>query len=312
MSNKKLRIVSRESPLAVWQAEHVRECLLARHPDCSVEIISVKTTADRFPDKTLGSIGGKGMFIKELEQALLTGRADIAVHSMKDVTIDLPEQLALPVIMQREDPTDVFIANHFVTLADLPAGARVGTSSLRRQCQLKAWRADLQLVDVRGNVGTRLAKLDAGDYDALILAAAGIKRLGMQQRIRERISTDTMLPAVGQGALGIEIRADDNDTLQRVSVLQDPDTRLCVTAERMVSRHLFGSCHLPLAVFASCDADSIAIRALVGRPDGSTILRADVRGSKSQAQQLAQQLADTLLAQGADAILRELQTDADQ
>ena len=244
MTGSTLRIVTRESPLALWQARYVLACLQDAHPGLSVEIQGVKTVADRFLHRTLADMGGKGVFVKELEQALLNGEADLAVHSMKDVTVDIPAGLSIPVIMQREDPRDVLISNRYATLAELAVGAKVGTSSLRRQCQLNTNYPGLNLLDIRGNVGSRLQKLDNGEYDALILAAAGIKRLGEENRIREYIDVEDVLPAIGQGALGIETRADDQWVLQLVRPLNHEQTRLCVSAERALSRKLYGGCHL--------------------------------------------------------------------
>ena len=307
---KTLRIVSRRSPLALCQAGQAREALLARHPDCAVEIIGVKTAADRFLHRPLSGFGGKGVFVKELEQALLDGAADAAVHSMKDVPAALPPRLALPVIMRRETAADVLVCNRFASITDLPPGARVGTSSLRRSCQLLARRADLRVTDMRGNVGTRLAKLDRGEVDALILAAAGLRRLGLQERIRETIAADVLLPAAGQGALGVEIRADDAATLEMVSALAHQDTALCVAAERAVTRRLGGDCRLPLAAYAVCEGEQMTVRALVGKPDGSALLRDQAQGEKSQARRLGERLGDALLAQGAAAILRECQAHA--
>ena len=228
MHTSKIRIISRESPLAMWQATHVREQLLVHYPTLVIEIIGIRTEADKFLNLSLEQMGGKGAFVKELEQALLDGSADLAVHSMKDVTLDLPAPLALPVIMQREDVRDVLIANAYAGLEQLPNGARVGTSSLRRQCQLRALRPDLETVDIRGNVGTRLKKLDAGNYDALVLAAAGVKRLGLQDRIKQYLETTVLLPAIGQGALGLETRGNDQALIDLISVLNHDATHTCV------------------------------------------------------------------------------------
>ncbi len=311
MPKKTLRIVSRESPLALWQAGHVRTHLLTHHPGLEISIIGISTAADRFLDRSLASMGGKGVFVKELEQALLAGDADMAVHSMKDVTVDLPAQLALPVIMRREDPTDVLVSNQFSTLSALPEGACIGTSSLRRQCQLKAWRPDLRFVGIRGNIATRLARLDAGDYDALILAAAGLKRLNLQHRIQEHIAVDVLLPAVGQGALGIETRADDEQTQALIAVLHDSRTATCVTAERAFSRCLYGGCHLPIAAYATLLQDKLMLRGLVGRPDGSEVIRQTATGGRA-AERLGAVLGRRLLEQGADNILQGLGVDADR
>lgn len=306
MALSTLRIISRQSPLAMWQANYIRACLLDLHAGLSVEILGIKTQADRFLDASLASMGGKGAFVKELEQALLSDHADLAVHSMKDVTIDLPDGLSLPVILKREDARDVFISNQYASLAELPAQARVGTSSLRRQCQIKARRPDLQLIDIRGNVDTRLQKLDAGQYDALILAAAGMKRLGFQARIRQTLAASDLLPAIGQGALGLEILSANTTVLELIKPLDDVDTHSCVAAERALSKRLNGGCHAPVAACAEIIGTELSMTALVGRLDGSEILKSSVAGPVSEAQQLGDNLGRELLAMGADAILREL------
>lgn len=291
--------------MAMWQAEFVRDCLHKQYPALAIDILGIKTEADKFLNLSLDKMGGKGAFVKELEQALLNNAADIAVHSMKDVTVDLPEQLALPVVMQREDVRDVLVSSTYSSLAQLPEGARVGTSSLRRHCQLKAMRPDLQIVDIRGNVGTRLQKLDAGGYDALILAAAGVKRLGLQDRIREFLDTEILLPAIGQGALGIETRAEDPEVQEIIACLNDEHTYTCVTAERSLNRKLNGGCHAPVAAHAELRDDTLALRALVGCLDGSRLLRAAVTGPAGLADAHGAQLGQELLDQGAADILRE-------
>lgn len=289
----------------MWQATHVREQLLVHYPTLVIEIIGIRTEADKFLNLSLEQMGGKGAFIKELEHALLTGAADLAVHSMKDVTLDLPAPLALPVIMQREDARDVLIANAYAGLEQLPPGARVGTSSLRRQCQLKALRPDLESVDIRGNVGTRLKKLDAGNYDALILAAAGVKRLGLQNRIKQYLETDVLLPAIGQGALGLETRSDDQALIDLIGVLNHDATHACVRAERAVNRKLNGGCHAPVAAYAELQAQTLTLRALVGRLDGSALLNAAITGAMASAETLGTTLGQQLLDRGAGDILRE-------
>ena len=309
MKLSKLRIISRESPLAMWQANHVRDTIRSHHPGLEVEIIGIKTQADRFLDASLPSLGGKGVFVKELEQALLEGSADLAVHSMKDVTIDLPEPLALPVIMQREDVRDVMISNQYREFAALPPRARIGTSSLRRRCQIKAIRPDLEILDIRGNVGTRLGKLDAGHYDALILAAAGVKRLGLAERISEFLDTALLLPAIGQGALGLETRAGDSAVQEIIAPLNDMTTHTCLRAERSLSRTLYGGCHVPVAGHAVINGNNIHINALVGRLDGSEIIRSSISGGVEQGEALGITLGRELLGKGADAILRELLDD---
>lgn len=290
----------------MWQAEHVRDRLKGKHPGLAIEILGIRTEADKFLNLPLEQMGGKGAFVKELEQALLADAADIAVHSMKDVTVELPEQLALPVIMQREDVRDVLISNTYTGLDQLPAGARIGTSSLRRRCQLKALRPDLEISDIRGNVGTRLKKLDEGRFDALILAAAGVKRLGLQDRIGAYLGVEVLLPAIGQGALGVETRANDADVLEIISCLNDDNTHACVTAERALNRKLNGGCHAPVAAYAQLRDNSISLRAMVGRLDGSELLRADVTGPVERAEAHGESLGQELLERGAADILREV------
>lgn len=289
----------------MWQAEYVRGRLIEQYPSLAIEIIGIRTEADKFLNLSLEKMGGKGAFIKELEQALLIDAADIAVHSMKDVTVDLPERLALPVIMKREDVRDALISNTCTGLEQVPAGARVGTSSLRRRCQLKALRSDLEIIDIRGNVGTRLKKMDDGDYDALILAAAGVKRLGLRERIREFIEVDVILPAIGQGALGVETRADDAEVIELISCLNDADTHACVTAERAMNRKLNGGCHAPVAAYAELLDGNLNLRAMVGRLDGSEILRAAVTGPVELAAVHGESLGQELLDRGAGIILQE-------
>ncbi len=300
-----IRIATRKSPLALWQAEHVKALLQQRYPELDVELVSMQTQGDRILDKPLSLVGGKGLFIKELEQALYDRQADIAVHSMKDVTIDMPEGLQLPVILKREDPHDAFISEKHKSISDLPQGAVVGTSSLRRKSQLKAWRGDLNIKDLRGNVGTRLKKLDDGEYDAIILAAAGVMRLGLEDRISEIIPTDIILPAIGQGAIGIQARTGDNDVLEKICSLNDEVTLQQVETERVVSRRLFGGCQLPIAAYAEIDQQQIKIIAMVGRTDGSEIIKDSVNGSLQDREALGLQLAETLLKNGAEAILKE-------
>ncbi len=261
------------------------------------------TEGDRILDRSLAQVGGKGLFIKELEQGLLENRIDIAVHSLKDVTATLPPGLHLAVFCEREDPRDAFISSRYAKLADLPAGARVGTSSLRRQCQLRQAYAQLEILTLRGNVNTRLAKLDTGEYDAIILAVAGIKRLGMEPRIRERLEPDISLPAVGQGAVCIECRVDDTDTNRLLAPLNHRDTQYCVSAERAMNAALDGGCQVPIGGYAELSNGVLRLRGLVGEPDGSRLLRDEVRGPIAQAQQLGLQLAEKLLAQGAKSIL---------
>lgn len=299
----RLRIATRKSPLALWQAEHVAARLRGAHPGLGVELVGMSTQGDRILDSPLARVGGKGLFVKELEVALLDGRADLAVHSMKDVPVEFPDGLHLPVILEREDPRDAFVSTAYARFEDLPHGARVGTSSLRRQCQLAARRPDLVIESLRGNVNSRLAKLDAGQFDAIILAAAGLKRLGFEQRIRCALEPEVSLPAIGQGAIGIECRRGDARVEALIAVLDDPDTHLRLTAERALNTRLKGGCQVPIAGHAILDGDGLWLRGLVGEPDGSRTLRAEVRGPAAEAETLGVQLAEQLLALGADAIL---------
>lgn len=303
MTNRIVKIATRKSPLAMWQAEFVRDALLALHPDLQVELVKMSTQGDKILDVPLAKIGGKGLFVKELEQGMLAGDADIAVHSMKDVPMAFPEGLHLPVICQREDPRDAFVSNNYASVVDLPQGAKVGTSSLRRECQLRAARPDLQILTLRGNVNTRLAKLDASEYDAIILAAAGLKRLGLDARIKIALSAEQSLPAVGQGAVGIETRIDDAEINALIAPLLCPDTWTVVSAERAMNTRLNGGCQVPIAGYALLDDGNIWLRGLVGRPDGTLMLRAEVSGKAEDAESLGIALAEELLSQGADEIL---------
>ncbi|WP_212749922.1 hydroxymethylbilane synthase [Acinetobacter nosocomialis] len=303
---KTLKIATRQSPLALWQAEHIRARLQELHPDLTVELVKFVTQGDKILDTPLAKIGGKGLFVKELEAALLDGRADLAVHSMKDVPMALPEGLTLAVICEREDPLDAFVSNHFENFADLPQGARVGTSSLRRKSQILKQRPDLQIIDLRGNVGTRLSKLDDGQYDAVILASAGLKRLGLEERIRHCIEPSVSLPAVGQGALGLECRADDQDVLALIQPLLHTETDVCVRAERAFNAYLEGGCQVPIAGYATLQDGKIHIEGRVGSPDGQTLLRAELTDEAHNAQQLGENLARNLLEQGAGDLLKAL------
>lgn len=304
-----LRIATRKSPLAMWQAEHVKSLLEQLHPGLEVELIGLSTRGDVLLDSPLSKIGGKGLFVKELERAMLDGEADLAVHSMKDVPMAFPQGLELSVIMERHDPHDAFVSNNYASFADLPQGAILGTSSLRRQCQLQALRPDLEVKFLRGNIQTRMGKLDAGEYDAIILAASGLKRMGYDERVKEVISATTCLPAGGQGALGIEVRSDDAATQALIAPLIHVDSTDCVTAERALNTHLNGGCQVPIACYAVLEdseqgsQDTLFLRGLVGTPDGKQMLSAQARGSRSQAQALGVQVAEDLLAQGAKAIL---------
>ncbi len=305
---KTLKIVTRKSPLAMWQAEHVQDLLLKTHHDLKVELIGIQTQGDKILDSPLAKIGGKGLFVKELETALLEKRADIAVHSMKDVTVDMPEGLALPVILEREDPRDVLISatGENLDISVLPENARVGTSSLRRQCQIKNLRPDLNILDLRGNVGTRLGKLEKGEYDVIILAAAGIIRLGLEEKVSHFIASDVLLPAIGQGAIGIQSRDQDKETLSLINPLNHNDTHTRVLAERAVNRRLFGGCQVPIAGFSELNGDQIQIRALVGEVDGTEIIRSEISGHRDDAEKLGTTLAEELLSQGAGEILDKL------
>ncbi len=304
MSTRTYRIATRRSQLALWQAEHVAARMTAA--GASVELLPMVTQGDRILDVPLAKIGGKGLFVKELEAAMLEGRADLAVHSIKDVPMELPPGLSIAAILTREDPRDAFVSNRCASLAALPQGARVGTSSLRRQCQLRALRPDLELLDLRGNVNTRLARLDAGDYDAIILAAAGLRRLEMSARIAEAIGPGTLLPAVGQGAIGIEARDDDHELRALLATLHDADTASCVLAERALNRALQGGCQVPIAAHAVLQGDTLALRALVGTVDGSRVLRAEGSGPRNAPEPLGESIAAELLAGGAAEILRAL------
>ena len=293
----------------MWQAEFVRDRLLELHPDIEVELVKMTTQGDKILDTPLAKVGGKGLFVKELEQGMLAGDADIAVHSMKDVPMAFPEGLHLPVICQREDPRDAFVSNTYESLADLPAGSKVGTSSLRRECLLRTNRPDLEVLPLRGNVNTRLAKLDDGQFDAIILASAGLKRLGFEDRIREAIAPEQSLPAVGQGAVGIETRIDDDEINALLAPLRCPRTWIVVSAERAMNRRLAGGCQVPIAGFALIDGNDVWLRGLVGMPDGSQMLTADARARVEDAEALGEAIAENLLAQGADKILAEVYGD---
>ncbi len=304
MATRTFRIATRRSQLAMWQAEHVAARMIAA--GASVELLPMVTQGDRILDVPLAKIGGKGLFVKELEAAMLEGRADLAVHSIKDVPMELPAGLFIAAILTREDPRDAFVSNRYGTLAALPPGARVGTSSLRRQCQIRAMRPDLELLDLRGNVNTRLARLDADEYDAIVLAAAGLRRLGMAERIADALDPDTLLPAVGQGAIGIEIRDDDRELHALLGSLHDTDTASCVLAERALNRALQGGCQVPIAAHATLEGGTIRLRALVGTVDGTRILHAGGSGPRDAPERLGESVAAQLLADGAAAILREL------
>ena len=301
-----LRIATRKSQLALWQAEYVKDLLQQAHPGLEVELIKMSTQGDKILDTPLAKVGGKGLFVKELETGLLQGDADIAVHSMKDVPVELPDGLHLPVICPREDPRDAFVSNTYKTLDELPEGARLGTSSLRRQAQIAARRPDLQINSLRGNVNTRLQKLDNGDYDAIILAAAGLKRLGMEDRIKESLDPSVSLPAIGQGAVGIECRNDDARTNNLIAPLNDGKTQLRVRAERAMNQRLNGGCQVPIAGYAEFDHGLILLRGLVGSVDGKTLIQGEIAGPPENVEEMGTVLAEDLLSRGADKILQEL------
>lgn len=306
MLDKILRIATRQSPLALWQAEYVQQRLITSHPGLRVELVPMVTKGDVILDTPLAKVGGKGLFVKELEQAMLEGRADIAVHSMKDVPVAFPEGLGLVTICEREDPHDAFVSHHYDSVDALPQGAIVGTSSLRRQCQISARRPDLVIRSLRGNVGTRLGKLDAGEYDAIILAVAGLKRLGLGDRIRQIMPAEESLPAVGQGAVGIECRLDDAYTIGLLAALNDADTACRVLAERAMNTRLEGGCQVPIGSFALLEGDQLWLRGLVGSPDGSQMVSGERRGPRADAEKMGISLAEELLDNGAREILAEV------
>lgn len=310
MSISTLRIATRQSPLAMWQAEYVQSRLQQLHPDLTVELVPMTTQGDKILGTPLTKIGGKGLFVKELEQAMLEGRADIAVHSMKDVPYQFPEGLELKVICEREDPSDAFVSNKYHNLDDLPCGANVGTSSLRRKIQLLKARPDLKITDLRGNVGTRLSKLDDGNYDAIVLASAGLKRLGLEERIRSQFEPELMLPAPGQGAVGIEARTNDPELDAILKPLQDDSTSLRVLAERTITKTLQASCQVPVAAFATIDNDTLSLRALVGGVD-QQIIEASGEGPAQDALAIGQKVSQELLELGARELIQELAATVD-
>lgn len=306
MLDKIFRIATRQSPLALWQAHYVQQRLMAAHPGLRVELVPMVTKGDVILDTPLAKVGGKGLFVKELEQAMLENRADLAVHSMKDVPVAFPEGLGLVTICEREDPRDAFVSNHYSSLDELPHGAIVGTSSLRRQSQISERRPDLVIRSLRGNVGTRLSKLDAGEYDAIILATAGLKRLDLEARIRQPLPAEISLPAVGQGAVGIECRLDDRELIGLLQALNHEDTAICVKAERAMNTRLEGGCQVPIGSFAVLEGDNLWLRGLVGAPDGSVMVRGERRGTRADAEAMGISLAEELLGKGAREILREV------
>lgn len=290
----------------MWQAEHVKARLMQAHEGLNVELVTFTTKGDKILDTPLAKIGGKGLFVKELETAMLEGNADIAAHSIKDVPMEFPEGLFLSTILEREEPCDAFVSNTIHSIEELPQGAVVGTCSLRRKCQLLSKRPDLKIKDLRGNVNSRLAKLDNGDYDAIILACAGLIRLEMADRIKQRLDSTWILPAVGQGAVGLEAREADEETLNLLSVLNHTDTADRVIAERALNKRLEGGCQVPIASYATLDGDTLHLHGLVGEPDGSQIVQGEISGHRSDAKQLGKKLADDLLSRGAKEILEKL------
>ena len=303
-----LRIATRKSPLALWQAEHVAAALQAVNPTLTPTLCQYSTQGDKILDTPLAKIGGKGLFVKELEIGLLEHTADIAVHSIKDMPVNLPDGLQLTAILARADPRDAFVSNQYASLAELPNGACLGTASMRRESQIRQQYPQLRIETLRGNVNTRLRKLDEEQYDAILLATAGLERLGLADRIRQRLPVTTSLPAIGQGVIGIESRTDDHATNQLIAALQDSDTACCVTAERALNRRLEGGCQVPIAGHAVLDQDQIWLRGLVGTVDGRQILRAEYRGPRARAEAIGHIVADDLLQQGAADILRQAQS----
>lgn len=306
LAKKIIRIATRQSPLALWQAEYVADALQRAFPDVGTELVKMVTRGDKILDAPLAKVGGKGLFVKELEQGMLEGTADIAVHSMKDVPVEFPEGLHLAAILQREDPTDALVSNRYAALSALPANARIGTSSLRRECQIKALFPQADILALRGNVNTRLAKLDAGEYDAIILASAGLKRLGLAARITQTLPPETSLPAIGQGAIGIECRTDDAAVNAMLQALHDTDTGICVRAERAMNARLNGGCQVPIAGFAQLQSGELFMRGLVGNPDGSQLFRAQRVGTAANAEAVGIAIAEELLNQGAGVVLQAL------
>jgi len=306
LTNKIIRIATRQSPLALWQAEHVAALLSRTFPEVTPQLVKMVTRGDKILDAPLAKVGGKGLFVKELEEGMLAGYADIAVHSMKDVPMEFPEGLHLAAILEREDPSDAFVSNRFANLKDLPLNSRIGTSSLRRECQIKELFPNAEVIPLRGNVNTRLAKLDAEDYDAIILASAGLIRLGMADRITQSLAVSVSLPAVGQGAIGIECRVDDLEINEMLKALHHNETGLCVTAERAMNSRLNGGCQVPIAGFAVLENGQVFMRGLVGSPDGRLIYRAEKMGSVDQVEAIGRLIAEDLLSQGADKILQAL------
>ena len=301
----KFRIATRESKLALWQAHYVQDRLIEAHPGIEIEIVGMTTQGDRDKRSPLSQIGGKGVFVKELEQALLLGEADIAVHSMKDVPSVLPDGLTIQAICERADPRDAFVSKKYKRMEDMPTGARIGSSSLRRRLQLKSRFPDLSYLELRGNVGTRLEKLDSGEYDGIILAAAGLSRLGLETRISDHISTQYCIPSAGQGAVGIEVRSGDTRVSDLLSAVNHSPTEFCVSCERLVTSRLGANCNLPIAVFAELDGDSIHFTSFVSDRVGQKVLNVSRSGPVAEGRQLAEQVANTLLEKGAAELIKD-------
>lgn len=301
-----VRVATRKSPLALWQAQFVRAKLQEAHPGINVELVTMLTKGDKLLSSCLAKVGGKGLFVEELERAVIEGRADFAVHSMKDIPLELAKGLGLGAICKRGDPTDAFVSNEFRSIATLPYGATVGTCSLRRQCQLKELRPDIRIKELRGNVGTRIGKLDAGEYNAIVLASSGLRRLGMGNRIIASFQPEELLPAVGQGAIGIECPVDNIHLISVIEKVNDPDTFDCVLCERAVNRALGGGCHMPVASYAEIRGSEIWLRALVGQINGTKIIRGEIRGHRSEAESIGENLAEELIRCGANSILAKL------
>ncbi len=306
MKKEKLTIATRGSMLALWQANHIKDEIEREHPGIAVELLKIKTTGDKILDVPLAKVGGKGLFVKEIEEAMLEGRADLAVHSLKDVPTEFPEGLGLTVITERQDARDALISRGKKSLTDLPEGATIGSSSLRRKCQLLKVRPDLKIVDLRGNLDTRIKRVEAGDFDAIILAAAGMKRLGWEERVTEFIPADILLPAIAQGAVGIETKINDSDTNNLIAFLNHRDTSIAVKAERALLKRLEGGCQVPIAAYGEVSGEELKLRGLVGSLDGETIIADGITGSTSEPEALGIKLAEILLDKGAGEILDEV------
>ncbi|PPI87667.1 hydroxymethylbilane synthase [Candidatus Pantoea edessiphila] len=306
MLKKILKVATRKSPLAIWQATYIKKRLNKIYPGLKVKLVPIVTKGDIILDRLILKVGGKSVFVKELEQLIIEHRVDLAVHSIKDLPAIFPDGLGLVTICERDSPHDVIVSQNYQSIEDLPKGAIIGTSSLRRGCQIISYRPDLLIRSIRGNIGTRLSKLDIGQYDAIIIAAAGLNRLGLTNRINQILPTSVLLPAVGQGAIGIECRLDDNNLIDLLKVLNHDDTEVCIKAERAMNKHLQGGCELPIASLAILEGDTIWIRGLIGTPDGSILIKKEIRGSRFQSEQVGILLAEKLLTSGGSKILNKL------